>query len=1835
MKRIVTPLLLVLLVLAAFSGPVAADTETYQIAASADDTIASSGNNYSSIAYVYWPSPSYNGYLRWEIDIPAGATITDAYVSFYGYVTSSATPTVRMQLLDYDDCPSFSSNPYTWDVSTTYVDWAISGWTAYQWMDSPDITDLVQEFIDRTGYETGNYLGLRGVLQSGDNLQRACSYDWSGNAHGPKLAVTYTTNLAPTADAGEDQTVADTDGGGDESVTLDGSGSSDSDGTISSYVWTENSTQIATGSGPSVTLSVAVHTITLTVTDDDDATDTDTVVITVEEAPGTEVHLDLTDSFNMDVICGPKEFQECLTDGSADYIDLFGDYDDGNGDIVLGSARFLIAETSTTAMAYSISGYSGGHPLNYSSSQALPDDGVVSGADVDYHMSSSVGNDTVSGDMTEVSDPSTYDVKSNAICVGARHNKADWQVSSVTVELPSAQKRKYAEVNFTLAAMNMAHKARNMRIVALYGATGSDTETLYSFSTASGGSGPVITDTTAPTDFAIVHSMTKAMDTGTGTTGQVRDVDCTLFEFDAAFEPDDTKDLWGFRFEDVDPSLNWAARGMVIFAATAVTPGGNEAPVADAGADQTVTDTDDNGSENVTLDGSGSSDSDGTIASYVWEENSSQIATGSGPTVSMTTGTHTITLTVTDDDDATDTDSVTVKVNERPFADAGDDQTVNDSDDSGAENVTLDGSGSDDSDGSICSYVWKENSTQIATGVGPTVSLTVAAHTIELTVTDDDSATDTDTMVATVTAYVNIAPTADAGEDQTVTDTDDGGDESVTLDGSGSTDSDGTIESYVWTENSTQIATGSGPSVTLSVAVHTITLTVTDDDDATDTDTVVIAVEAAPGGEVQLDLTDSFNMDVICGPKEFQECLEDGSHDYIDLFGDYDDGNCDIALGSSRFLIAETSTTAMAYSISGYSGGHPLNYSSSQALPDDGVLTGADVDYHMSSSVGNDTVSGDWTEVSDPSTYDVKSNAICVGARHNKADWQVSSVTAELPSAQKGKYTEVNFALAAMNMAHRARNMRIVALYGSTGSDTETLYSFSTASGGSGPVMTDTTAPTDFAIVHSMTKAMDPTTGSTGQVRDQDCSLFEFDEVFELDDTKDLWGFRFEDVDPDLNWAARGMVIFAATAVSAGGNQAPTADAGADQTVTDTDDSGSESVTLDGSGSADSDGTISSYVWKENSTQIATGSGPSVSLTTGTHTIELTVTDDDSATDTDTVVVTVNVRPSADAGDDQTVTDTDDNGSESVTLDGSGSSDSDGTIASYVWEENSTQIATGSGPSVSLSVAAHTITLTVTDDDSATDTDDVVITVNAPSSANEYYLDPATGDDEDAGTSSAPWETWSHAQSQLEAGDTLYCTGTLGEIDMTSSDPNGTSSAPITYAAWSGKSQPHIAELTFDGTVKNAYLVFDGFKFDPGYVTTAGLTTNNAVNLDGASHVTFDGCYFEGPKMSGMTGDYAPYLVMEGTPPPAVTAGNPGNASYITIINSTFSYANTSIRMVEHPSYPTKLVRHWLVEGNTFEEASEDFITVGLSGDSTICDNVMATQISRRSPFHWGGTATGTFPAERSWAPMTQDTTGASAKFYRISGGRLYVYPDDEDNEVVRNNSYVWRLDSDPTNVYWTPSGNGDSTHVDCIAVQGATENLIVARNWMETNPGGGQAFKLDYVSGQPTDILIENNMFICLSEAPTYLILIQGGSDTIFRHNTVYPGPNAPLARGIRFLEKTGGEWTNLQFYNNIISGAVVSSGEATSDYNLWMSTPPSAFNAGSNTITVSGVSGVDFVDESNGDFDLESTSDAVDAGDPDEAPGVDAEHTEGIDYEGLDRDGSPDMGAYEYQSS
>lgn len=199
----------------------------------------------------------------------------------------------------------------------------------------------------------------------------------------------------------------------------------------------------------------------------------------------------------------------------------------------------------------------------------------------------------------------------------------------------------------------------------------------------------------------------------------------------------------------------------------------NVAPVADAGADMTVT-----AGTDVTLDGSRSSDPDDGIVSYQWTQ-------VSGPQVSLNAAGEvkanlitpdpgsgdtslTFKLTVTDAGGLQSEDTVIVNVsreNTPPVANAGTDLNVN----SGVQ-VTLDGTKSNDPDDGIVSYKW----VQIA---GPPVTLSSPTEVVPsftapvvdednlilsftLTVTDRGGLQNADTCVVKVNKAIQTDTTA-------------------------------------------------------------------------------------------------------------------------------------------------------------------------------------------------------------------------------------------------------------------------------------------------------------------------------------------------------------------------------------------------------------------------------------------------------------------------------------------------------------------------------------------------------------------------------------------------------------------------------------------------------------------------------------------------------------------------------------------------------------------------------------------------------------------------------------------------------------------------------------------------------------------------------------------------------------------------------------------------------------------------------------------------------------------------------------------------------------------
>ncbi|NLF30962.1 MAG: hypothetical protein GX591_08765, partial [Planctomycetes bacterium] len=291
MRRRVPVALTCLAALMLTSAAGAAVTVQYPIAGSADDTHCSADDNYrgnDGMNFPYNNDAQRRPFFRWAVHVPAGATVTSARLHVKAQSTRNVDTSIRLWLLDYDSCPSFATNPYDAPmVDGAGVDWAMPWFLADTWYTSPDLRPLVQAFIDRPGYAPGNCLGMRGQWLSG-GYRYIYQVDHAA-ADGAILEISYVTNggdnLPPTAHAGSDRNLTDHDEDGFETVTLDGSLSSDADGTITDYTWYEGAAALGAGVAPQVSFDVNVHTVTLEVTDDDGATGADTVVIVVNAVP--------------------------------------------------------------------------------------------------------------------------------------------------------------------------------------------------------------------------------------------------------------------------------------------------------------------------------------------------------------------------------------------------------------------------------------------------------------------------------------------------------------------------------------------------------------------------------------------------------------------------------------------------------------------------------------------------------------------------------------------------------------------------------------------------------------------------------------------------------------------------------------------------------------------------------------------------------------------------------------------------------------------------------------------------------------------------------------------------------------------------------------------------------------------------------------------------------------------------------------------------------------------------------------------------------------------------------------------------------------------------------------------------------------------------------------------------------------------------------------------------------------------------------------------------------------------------------------------------------------
>jgi len=473
------------------------------------------------------------------------------------------------------------------------------------------------------------------------------------------------SNILPTSDAGLDQTV-----NGGEMVTLAGSGT-DSDGSITRYLWSVASTTISFDDVTDPSTSFVAPTsgvtetyvLTLTVTDDSGATSSDEVVITVNSlnvAPvadaGADVSIETGASINL-VGSG--------IDSDGTVVSYLWSQVSGSGGIlsdtssstlsftapstIVGSSEILTLRLTVTDDGGKTSSDEVLVTVNIPNTAPVADAGldittetnltvslVGTGADIDgtiigYQWSQVVGSlGTLANDNTNTltfTAPSTITGSSEVLTLRLTVTDDDGATHSddvlVTVNLP----------NVAPVADAGADTSTNTGTTISLVGTGVDSDGTvvnYQWSQISGTNGVLSNETTSTLTFRAPSTIPVS--------SEILTLRLTITDDDGATHSDDVL-------------------------VTVIKP--NIAPVANAGADQNPVFE----GETKTLVGTGS-DSDGTVVSYLWTQPSGTLASLISPNSSTLTyivptpatqpEVLVFRLTVTDNDGATHSDLVNV-----------------------------------------------------------------------------------------------------------------------------------------------------------------------------------------------------------------------------------------------------------------------------------------------------------------------------------------------------------------------------------------------------------------------------------------------------------------------------------------------------------------------------------------------------------------------------------------------------------------------------------------------------------------------------------------------------------------------------------------------------------------------------------------------------------------------------------------------------------------------------------------------------------------------------------------------------------------------------------------------------------------------------------------------------------------------------------------------------------------------------------------------------------------------------------------------------------------------
>jgi hypothetical protein len=317
-------------------------------------------------------------------------------------------------------------------------------------------------------------------------------------------------------------------------------------------------------------------------------------------------------------------------------------------------------------------------------------------------------------------------------------------------------------------------------------------------------------------------------------------------------------------------------------------------------------------------------------------------------------------------------------------------------------------------------------------------------------------------------------------------------------------------------------------------------------------------------------------------------------------------------------------------------------------------------------------------------------------------------------------------------------------------------------------------------------------------------------------------------------------------------------------------------------------------------------------------------------------------------------------------------------------------------------------------------------------SAATYYVNSSAGSDSysttQAQNASTPWLTLGHSLPLLAGGDTLICTGTFANNQVTVS-ANGTAANPITVKGGTITPKGGLSDSSGNFVLNGSYWIFDGQVFDGGGATLA--TTAVMFQISGNYNTLRNGFFQNMQATVTSSGDTA-WMVSDNGTGTVIT-----NWTWLNLNDADLMRLYGNNALVTHCLFTNCLNSHYSSSGNHADLIQTWYNGAGNQLSNTL-DSCLMMNIETSGGMlgDWDSTGSTTYPNQvNNWCYRNCVFFNNTQQAIQLAIPYFHFY-----NCIF----YNW---TSPT-IYWFngdygPTGQNNGTHVyNCVFMNGCWWNM-------------------------------------------------------------------------------------------------------------------------------------------------------------------------------------------------